>query len=193
MRSFFQALQQLHNKGINDFKIEETPEFMALAPAFLRFCNQDLLEQSEEAVLQELTELLCIPGITHVAFLGGDESLELLLGTVHVFIEDPRTHKEYDIGEFIIRINPPKKSILFTNITSPLIVRDPGEGISRYHHPHVYENGKMCIEMNMLYEYLAEYKIASLARVLVRALHTVDDVPIPDAKLMHWPQKGKAS
>lgn len=194
MDSFFQALQRLGNKDDKIVPIEETPEFKALAPTYLRFCKWGLMPRSDEEILQDLASLLCTPGITHVAFRETEDGTELMLGTVHVFIADRLTGLVHDIGEFIIMINPPKKRLLFDNITHNLRTRyggtDEGEEIV-YHHPHIYDNGMMCIETNLLHEYLTEGKIAAVARILVRALHTVDQVPYPDAKLEYWPLKGE--
>lgn len=193
MDNFFQALQRLGSKSDKIVPIEETAEFKALAPTYLQFCKWGLMPRSDAQILRDLAELLSTPGITHVAFRETEDGTELMLGTVHVYIKDVRTGLTYDIGEFIIMINPLKKRLLFDNITRNLRTRyegqDDGEEIV-YHHPHIYDNGMMCIETNLLHEYLTEGKIAAVARILVRALHTVDERPFPDAELEYWPLKG---
>jgi hypothetical protein len=190
MKNFFGALQRLHNNDLREFTpIEETEEFKELESDYCAFCSTGLVPRSIKSVREDLAELLSVPGITHVAFRYTEEGLELLLGTVHVYITDPYSKKTYNIGEFIIRISRQHKRVLFQNITQPLMRPNSETSWKMYHHPHVPENGLMCIDMNTIHEYLTEGKMGALARLLVRALHTVDNHPYPDAYLSHWPQE----
>ena len=192
MRNFFQRLQQQHNKDLDEPPpIEETPEFRSNARLYIHFCQSRVNRGSHEMILEDLKELLRTKGITHIAFSNNDRGLELLLGTEHIYLTDPKSMRVHDIGEFVIVINRKNKQLRFLNITHPLTRLV--EGVSRitYHHPHVSGNGEMCIvegreELN---EYLTEGQIAPVARMLMKALYTVDQVPYADARPFNWPVK----
>ena len=143
-------------------------------------------------ILQDMKELMHTPGITHIAFRESDLGFELLLGIEHIYINDPATRKVRDIGEFIIIINRKSKQVRFVNITGPLTRMVDGVPHLIYHHPHVNSHGEMCIVegKEQLNEYLTEGQIAPVARMLIKALYTVDQMPFPDAKLSYWPTKG---
>ena len=192
MLNFFQRLQQQHNKDLDEpLPIEETAEFRSNARQYIHFCQSRVNQGSHEMILKDLKELLQTRGITHIAFSDNDRGFELLLGTEHIYLRDPKSGKVHDIGEFVIIVNRKNKQIRFLNITHPLTQQVDGVAQVAYHHPHVSGNGAMCIvegreQMN---EYLTEGQMAPLARMLIKALYTVDQVPYTEARPSNWPVK----
>lgn len=195
MRNFFRLLQQVHNPPEvqttehEPLPLEETSEFKALARQYVHFCQSRQSGNSEQS-LEDLKILIGLPEISHIAFRDGEQGFELLIGIKHVYITAKNTRKVHDIGEFIIAINRKEKRMRFINITGPMHRPIEGGGFTvAYHHPHVNEKGEMCITSgrDIINEFLTEGKISSAVRMLIKALHTVDDVPFHEARLDNWP------
>ncbi len=194
MENFFQRLQRVHNPPLHEEKVpvEETSEFKAIARHYVHFCQSRINRGNPAMILKDLRELMGIPEITHIAFRESEESFELMLGTKHVYITDPCTGKEHSIGEFIILINRKNKLVRLCNITSPMSKRlEGGEIEISYHHPHINSRNIFCMASgkDILDEYLTEGQISPAVRMLVRALHTVDEGQYPDARIEYWPLK----
>jgi hypothetical protein len=189
MRNFFRQLQEVHNPPeIREQAREELPpNYPQLRKQYVHFCQSR--DRSEGEIVHDLHELIHMPEIAAVAFVQHEGGLECLLGTINVVITNPATGRMHDIGEFIVRINRGGHGILFENITRGIPCYENGAPKGRYHHPHIYANGQMCMSAGktLLQEYIGKGMIYDAARIIVRALWTLDAVPIGHASIEKWP------
>lgn len=153
-------------------------QLSSLRSQYIAFCRRPSpIGQSSDEIVADFEKLIVIPQIQTIAF-SKTVPLELLLGTTHVYLTDPKTNFLHDIGEFIIRIGSDKK-VLMENITRTLTrVSESYSTSNLFHHPHIL-NGNLCIRAGSekLKEYLAEGKISEAVHMLVEALWTIDEYP----------------
>jgi hypothetical protein len=191
MRDFFKRLQEIHNPPeLQKPEREELPpEYPQLRKQYIHFCQSR--DRSEEEIVRDLHELMHMPEIAAIAFLQREGGLECLLGTIDVVITNPATGQMHDIGEFIVRINRGGHNILFENITRGIPYFENSVHKGQYHHPHIPYSMQICMPTGkqMLQEYVSKGMIYDAARMIVRALWTLDSVPYGNASIEKWPLK----
>jgi len=132
--------------------------------------------------LQQFPRLAQLPG---VAMIGVSEECDVLyIGTKPVQLLE-RGGPLRDIGEFIIGIHP-DGTFSCTNVTRQ---------VNKFHHPHVQEDGTLCISDGKLEITTAikDRDICTAVQLILIALHTLDEHPFPSAKISFWPKAGGES
>lgn len=175
--------QQTNTKPTEAQEATLTP----LERQYLHFCQGGIF--SVEAQLEQLAAICHLPEVTHLAFRQNDQGFELILATEHVFLIDPETDCEHDIGEFIVIINRKSKLVKFENITNRIIQDIKGERSLTYHHPHINSEGMLCMSEGKteLQDALTEGDLLTTVRIIVKALWSLDVGQYGPARIEHWP------
>lgn len=192
MRNFFRKLQEVHNPPdiAESSNTEELPQnYAQLREQYVNFCHSR--SRSEEEIVHDLHELMRMPEISHIGFVQSDSGLTCLLGTTEVSIINPTTGQEHDIGEFVVQINRREHTILFENITRGVPYFENMEKKGQYHHPHIPASGQICMPAGkeVLQEYIGKGELYAAARIIIRALWTLDQAPYGAAGIDKWPTR----
>lgn len=192
MLNFFRKLQEVHNPpDIAEPPVtEELPQnYPQLRKQYVDFCQSR--SRSEEEIVHDLHELMRMPEISHIGFVENVDSLTCLLGTANVSLINPTTGKVHDIGEFIVQINRREHTILFENITRGIPYFENLVQKGQYHHPHIPYSRQICMPTgkDVLQEYISKGMLFDAARIIIRALWTLDQAPYGAAGIDKWPTR----
>jgi len=171
---------------------------------YQRFCANPL--RNDATLKEEFEALMRVEGITRVAFMD-DETM--VLGTELITMVGPKTHKLYEIGEFLIFLFRKRKgriwevSFRFHNVTQTPSQRWKHDGSyyrTEYAHPHILigdfpsiavPTGTLCIQQGKfhVYQHLRKGEIHLAAPIFMQILNSYGPGR-PYYPLGHWPKIG---
>lgn len=175
---------------------ELVKESSSMRARYVHFCRNPF--RTEEEITHEFDLLSRTPGIDGVAFFNDHT---LMVGTKHIYITDPDTKVEHDVGKFVIfiirrHLNPEwRVQFRFGNITHDHL------NFSRCMHPHIkehqfdeiaYPTGKLCISHGQypLFQFIRKGEVHKAVPVFLRILYSYDAFA-PWLSLDNWPRKKK--
>lgn len=141
-------------------------------------------EESRARFEQEFDSLSKMNKVTKVAMSG--DVLEV--HTEVLYVTDPRTKTEHELGRFRILIDCDKATLTLLNTT---------RRVNGHHAPHVFERGNPCLGTlgQILPELFGKYEYSALAQVAIQYLESVNVNDGAGQGVSSWPisRRGEAA
>lgn len=103
-----------------------------------------------------------------------------------IYCEDPRTHRYHEIGEMQIQINLEGKD---HGITIRNLTRRNTSGTGGIHHPHVFEDGRLCFgnSQSRFSSLIAQHQVAQVLWLAIQFLESVNVADAYGKTIDRWP------